>query len=100
MKTYCQHCGSVNEFTAVRPKFCQGCGQPFDKSAASVSRVKPMRLAEKDTDDSYDDDDYDDGYEYPANFSLSNIKKLEVEIIKPSLDMSRLEINKGKINIS
>lgn len=97
MKTYCQHCGSINEFSAARPKFCQRCGQPFDKSSASSPRIKPQELVEKSLDD---DDDYDDGYKYPENFSLSNIKKLDVEITKPSLDTSRLEINKGKVNIS
>ena len=47
---YCIHCGTKNTFE-ITPKFCTECGEPFNRSSASVKKQKrPV----------YDDDFEDD----------------------------------------
>ena len=49
LKIYCKSCGSPSEYTLEKPKFCQGCGQPFGEltSSAKTSIQKPVRKFEK-----------------------------------------------------
>jgi hypothetical protein len=35
---YCPNCGYKNNYEGARVKFCSSCGQPFDKSAATLVR--------------------------------------------------------------
>ncbi len=102
MKIYCQKCGGPNEYSLQKPKFCQNCGEPFN--SLEKRTVVSKSAAKKDVSEAQfgdDDEDYDDNYEFPENFSLSNIKSLDVEIEKPSLDSVRLDVGAdNKIKLS
>ena len=41
---YCANvsCGKKNEYTAVKPKFCGGCGKPFDQAFSSAVPSTPV----------------------------------------------------------
>lgn len=39
-KEFCINCGAKNLYEISKPKFCAGCGSPFNVSSASVSRKK------------------------------------------------------------
>jgi len=39
MHEFCVQCGHKNLFESVKPKFCAGCGQPFNVGGAIVSRA-------------------------------------------------------------
>lgn len=36
---YCPSCGSPNQYTAVKPKFCSACSKPFDAAYAAATLV-------------------------------------------------------------
>lgn len=52
-KEFCIQCGHKNVFEVSRPKFCAGCGTPFNTSSASTLRNAPKveRYHEEDDDD-------------------------------------------------
>jgi len=75
LSTYCQHCGSKNEYSSVKPKFCSSCGQmlagDFNEARAvtqTVTRKAPVARSEN-----YDEEGTD-VYEVP------NISRLEYDI--------------------
>lgn len=41
---YCSKagCGHANQYTAIKPKFCGACGQPFDAAFAFVAPAAPV----------------------------------------------------------
>jgi hypothetical protein len=39
-KEYCVKCGRLNVFEGIRPQFCGGCGQPFNRTAVPLSNSK------------------------------------------------------------
>lgn len=45
MKTFCQTCGTANEYAAVRPNFCFSCGSKMGGSTASAPPPQPQRPA-------------------------------------------------------
>lgn len=83
LKIYCPDCGTPTNYTSNKPKFCTGCGNPFDKNInqnkviaknpAPINIQKPrIQLIDQD------DDDYDD--ESEVNH-VPNINKLDCDII-------------------
>jgi hypothetical protein len=67
-KEFCINCGAKNLYEVVKPKFCIGCGSPFNTSVRATSRREEgLEL---------DDDDH-----APANF---NLKKLRASIVAES----------------
>ena len=77
LSTYCQHCGSKNEYSTVKPKFCSNCGQPlageFEQARAAVQVQKtPDRVSHQSM--SVDDPDGTDIYEVPS------LSKLDYDI--------------------
>lgn len=77
LSTYCQHCGSKNEYSTVKPKFCSSCGQMLagDYNEAKTStQSKLSSFAQKPIQQEVQDEDGTDVYEVP------NISKLEYDI--------------------
>ena len=77
LSTYCQHCGSKNEYSTVKPKFCSSCGQMLagDYNEAKTStQSKPSSFARKPIQQEVHDEDGTDVYEVP------NISKLEYDV--------------------
>lgn len=60
---YCIHCGAKNTFE-VTPKFCNGCGEPFNRSSASVKKRQII-----------EDDDYEDDEDEVVRFDMDKLKK-------------------------
>lgn len=82
LKIYCSDCGTPTNYTSNKPKFCTGCGNPFDKNInqnkviaknpAPINIQKPkIQLIDQD------DDDYGD--ESEVNH-VPNIRGLDCEI--------------------
>ncbi len=42
MTLYCS-CGHCNQYSGNRPKFCQSCGDPFDKQASRLAKASKPR---------------------------------------------------------
>jgi hypothetical protein len=77
LSTYCQHCGSKNEYSTVKPKFCSHCGQSLNgelDQAKASAQSKPSFFARKPIQQEIHDEDGTDVYEVP------NISKLEYDI--------------------
>lgn len=83
MKTYCSKCGSANEYSIAKPKFCGNCASPFEMFApaavanpTSVNKRKPTPKAVV----TEDNDDDGDSLNY---FDANSIKKLDVNVMVP-----------------
>jgi len=77
LSTYCQHCGSKNEYSTVKPKFCSSCGQMLagDYNEAKTStQSKLSAFARKPVQQEVHDEDGTDIYEVP------DISRLEYDI--------------------
>jgi ribosomal protein L37E len=75
LSTYCQHCGSKNEYSSVKPKFCSSCGQPLagDFNEAKVAtKTQPKARSVAHIED-YDADGTD-------IFEVPQISRLEYDI--------------------
>lgn len=46
MQEFCVHCGSKNLYESSKPKFCCGCGNPFNKSISSRAEVEEDEFEE------------------------------------------------------
>lgn len=69
LSTYCQHCGSKNEYRFNKPKFCSNCGQPL--SGEKKLKQEP-KVSEKKVSVSQDlDEEGTDVYEVPELSSLA-----------------------------
>ena len=69
LSTYCQHCGSKNEYRFNKPKFCSNCGQPL--SGEKILKQEP-KTKEKKVSVSQDlDEEGTDIYEVPELSSLA-----------------------------
>lgn len=45
LKIYCKSCGSPNEYSLSKPKFCQECGGSFETNVtANISASKPVYI--------------------------------------------------------
>ena len=53
-KEFCINCGHKNLFEVSKPKFCAGCGSPFNTSSASVSRREVEEEEEREGPVSFD----------------------------------------------
>jgi hypothetical protein len=77
LSTYCQHCGSKNEYSSVKPKFCSSCGQmlagDFNEARAAVPAQQDSNPVSSQSI-SIDDPDGTDVYRVP------NLRKLEYDI--------------------
>jgi len=75
LSTYCQDCGSKNEYRLTKPKFCSSCGQSFTSDSTEVrANTKPEPPTKKRLVAEVHDEDGTDIYEVP------NISNLEYEI--------------------
>jgi hypothetical protein len=77
LSTYCQNCGSKNEYRFTKPKFCSSCGQPLSGEVAPQKKTPKKEAPKKSrASESYGDLDQDgtDIYEVP------DISRLEYEI--------------------
>lgn len=57
---FCMSCGHKAEFLVSKPNFCPGCGEPFNRSSASVStssRRATLQRQRQVEDDDFDEDD-------------------------------------------
>ena len=83
LSTYCQECGSKNEYTFQRPKFCGNCGAPLDSQAkkeVQKNRVAPKKIINaKKRVEEIEDEEGTDVYEVP---DITNFE-YEVEYDQP-----------------
>ena len=70
LSTYCQHCGSKNEYRFNKPKFCSNCGQPLAREAITPKQI--LKPKKKQVSTSQDlDEEGTDIYEVPEITSLA-----------------------------
>ena len=72
LSTYCQSCGSKNEYRFDKPKFCSNCGSPLDPFVKIEQ--KTSKKVQKNKAEVEEDEDGLDIYEVP------DIQNLDVEI--------------------
>ena len=86
LSTYCQECGSKNEYRLSKPKFCNNCGSSLDGS--EIKKQKPSEGNVRLRQDKEDIDDLDgtDIYEVPYVENLS----YEIEMPKGSFSLGDL----------
>ena len=122
LKLYCTKCGTPTSYTSLKPKFCSGCGNSFDKSpinkilepkpiTAKLEQIRrispkiPSRPQFEGDDD--DNDDYDkDNQEINHVPNISNLdcdideprqKRVKIgDIIGSNKNASRREKQKNK----
>ena len=75
LSTYCQECGSKNEYRFSKPKFCSNCGHPLSGEESVKSKQKvPPRKAQAQRIESDLDEEGTEIYEVP------DLSRLEYEI--------------------
>lgn len=75
LSTYCQHCGSKNEYRLTKPKFCSNCGQPLIGTKVDTQKPKEdLKNHSRAMEMHIDNEDGTDIFEVP------NINGLEYEI--------------------
>ena len=73
--TYCQECGSKNEYTLKKPNFCASCGHPFNPA---MSKKNEGEEYEKEAIKKVSQADLDD--EGSDIFHVPQLSKLDYEI--------------------
>jgi hypothetical protein len=81
LSTYCQQCGSKNEYRFTKPKFCSNCGESLtgDKDESLAARKVKPEPKKMETDF---DEEGTDVYEVPE------ISQFEYEIEMPDHSFS------------
>jgi hypothetical protein len=76
LSTYCQECGSKNEYISKKPKYCSECGEPLGVQDQKKDRAPPVKAMSRSQDSSSLDLDEEglDIYEVPS------LDKLDYEI--------------------
>lgn len=82
-KEFCIHCGHKNVFDVARPKFCAGCGSPFNRTTAPVIKATAPKVTKTVT--SYDDEEEQESYTIDIN-RLKDTFACEMNSRKVSLD--------------
>jgi len=72
MKTYCPNCGSVQQRSLEKVKFCYSCGKPLNSEGRSLLASQELEEDEE------------------PSLSLNNMSKLDVEIQKDRSDSIKL----------
>jgi len=82
LKLYCRQCGSPNEYTLNKPKFCQGCGQTLaveqftsltpSKASLETENINPVEIE--------DDDDIEERETFDVDLSAIEANGLDIEI--------------------
>ena len=83
LSTYCQECGSKNEYTLQRPKFCGNCGSPLSsdvKKGLHEKKKAPPKRYQARARESEIDEEGTDIFEVP---NVSNFE-YEIEYDKPT----------------
>ncbi len=66
LSTYCQECGSKNEYRFSKPKFCSNCGHPLSGEESVKPKQKvPPRKAQAQRIESDFDEEGTEVYEVP-----------------------------------
>lgn len=74
--TYCQECGSKNEYISQRPKFCGNCGSPLSSDAKKTTlkrKIIPPKMSQSSKTESYEEEGTD-------VFEVPDIKNFEYEV--------------------
>ena len=76
LSTYCQECGSKNEYISQRPKFCSNCGSPLSSEAKKDLQKRKIIPPKKSQSSEIENEDEEgtDIYEVPS------LAKLEYEV--------------------
>jgi ribosomal protein L37E len=75
LSTYCQECGSKNEYRFSKPKFCSNCGHPLSGEERAKPKQKvPPRKTQAERIESDFDEEGTEIYEVP------DLSRLEYEI--------------------
>jgi len=97
LSTYCQSCGSKNEYQTQKPKFCGHCGEPFN-SGSVITKEQQLVKREKNTasrEDTNLDEEGTDVFEVPDLADL----EYEVSYDQSSFSLGSL-IGQSSINNS
>jgi hypothetical protein len=94
LKLYCSECGNPTSYTSLKPKFCSGCGNSFDKTlinktsehkSITAKFEQPRRISPKvpvkPQFEKYDDED--DDYDHEEINHVPNISNLDCDIDEP-----------------
>jgi ribosomal protein L37E len=66
LSTYCQECGSKNEYRFSKPKFCSNCGHPLSGEERAKPKQKvPPRKTQAERIESDFDEEGTEVYEVP-----------------------------------
>ena len=99
LSTYCQHCGSKNEYRFTKPSFCSSCGNSLDgsvkKDTAKKTKKEPCK-SEVETEGILDPDGTDI-YEVPHIENLA----YEIDVGQNSFSLGDLFKNlEGEVDAS
>ena len=70
-KEFCIQCGHKNMFEVSKPKFCAGCGSPFNTSAQISA---PKKISQAKTLNRFDEDEEDDDGTSFSDIDLSKLR--------------------------
>lgn len=80
MKIYCSSCKQPTEYISDRPKFCSGCGTPFQGSSnASITIVPQPILIQRPSRKRYVEVDEEEYEESNSNIDLSNMSPFKLD---------------------
>ena len=84
LSTYCQECGSKNEYISQRPKFCGNCGSPLSSDAKKIANIpkKKSRKLLPDTESQANDEEGTDVFEVPEISNFEYEVEYDQNIIK------------------
>ena len=86
LSTYCQECGSKNEYRFDKPKFCSNCGAPLSPNVSRSSKRPEIKRQEPKRIESDFDEEGTEVYEVPDISEL----QYDLEISNSSFSLGSL----------
>lgn len=86
LSTYCQSCGSKNEYQLKKPKFCGHCGEPLSAETPKPGLINTKRETEVSRGSSETSGEETDVFEVPDLTDL----EYEISYDRPSFTLGSL----------
>lgn len=86
LSTYCQECGSKNEYRFDKPKFCSSCGAPLSLNVSRSPEGPAVKARESKRIESDFDEEGTEVYEVPDISEL----QYDIEISNSSFSLGSL----------